>query len=383
MDGTIIVQGSFVVPAAVVVQNIPIVCGVDWMYVYNFTQSGNTPGVAAGVQFYWQRGMPAGSAIVTYRTAAAPAISRVDTLAAGGFTLLDTSVQQPGPAIAITGITAANPPVVATAATPPLGSIIRLNQIPGGAQPQVAGLDLTVTAVTPGVNFTIGNISLVNTVAAIAGFYRVIPFDPIFYPRARAITFVRSAAQAVIYLSVTHNFTVGQRVRLSFPPESNGGLAVWRNYAVLDGVQCTIVNVNVPRAGNEPTNALGPNNIVVNVDTSLLGAWDVFGPANNEAYPDSAQVPFTPAAVIPEGEDSAFSLTTPLPQVPLDVFGQPLVGAPTGLLSDATTNLAIVGMQLGTGGNGGQLGAAITGPAGTAAADVMFWRAGKSTSGGL
>lgn len=378
MDGTIIVQGSFVVPAVVVVQPIPIACGVDWMYVYNYTQSGNTPGVVAGAQFYWQRGMPAGGGIVIYRTAAAPAVTRQDTLVSGGFTLLDTSNQQPGPANALTAITAANPPVVTSVVIPPLGSVVRIMNIPAAQQQQIGGLDFTVTAVAGG-NFTIGNIQLTNSAASNAGFWRSIPFDPIFYPRRRYITFVRSAANAVIYLSVTHQFAVGQRVRLSFP----GGAAVWRNYAVLDGIECTILAVNVARAGAEPTNALGDNNIVVNVDTSLLGNWNVFGAANNEAYPGVGQVPFSPAAVDPVGEDSAFSLTTPLPQVPLNVDGSAVLGANTGLLSDATVNLAFIGMLLGTGGNGGQLGAAVTGPAGTAAGDLVFWRAGKSTSGGL
>ncbi len=55
MDYTIIGQGSFTVGAAVVPVNIPLPSGVDWMYVYNFTQFGtNTPASATGVEFYWQ-----------------------------------------------------------------------------------------------------------------------------------------------------------------------------------------------------------------------------------------------------------------------------------------------------------------------------------------
>ncbi len=377
MDGTIIGQGTFTVPAAgVVAQSIAIPCGTDWMYVYNYTQAGINGAANTGVNFYWQRGMAAGTGMVWYKTAAGVAVLSQDTYVSNGFTLLDTSVTAPGNSIALTGISAANPPVVLTATPPAVGSVVRI--INPDNQPQIGGLDFTVTAVNPGVSFTIGNASLVNSVASTAGFWRSIPFDNIFYPRKRFVTWVRAAQQAVIYLSVTHQYAVGQIVRLHFP----GGSAVWGNYAALDGLQVTITAVNVARAGNEPNNAGTANNIQVNVDTSAFGVWNVF-PAGNQNYPDAGLVPFTPAAVNPEGEDSAFSLTTPLAQAPLNYDGSIVLGTQPGLLSDSVQNLAYIGMTLGVGGNGTALGAPIAGPAGAAALDVMYWRAGKSTFGGL
>lgn len=378
MDGTILGQGTFTVPAAgVSIKDIAIPCGADWMKVFNYTQSGINGAANTGINFYWQRGMAAGTGIVQYKTAAGVALLSQDTYLTNGFTLLDTSVQTPGVANALTAITAANPPVVTTAATlPAVGSVVRLTNLDN--QPQFGGLDFTVTAAGGGT-FTIGNASAVNSVASTAGFWRSLAFDPIFYPRRRNITYIRAAAQAVIYLSVTHQFAVGQKVRLSFP----GGSAVWENYAALDGVQATITAVNVARAGNEPNNAGTANNIQVNVDTSLFGAWAVFGAANNQAYPAAALVPFTPAEVVPFGEDSAESLSSALAQVPLEYNGSAVLGASNGLLSDSTVNLAYIGMRLGVGGNGTALGAPIAGPAGSAAADVMYWLAGKSTFGGL
>lgn len=383
MDGTIIGQGTFTVPAAgVVAQSIAIPSGTDWMYVYNYTQAGINGGANTGINFYWQRGMAAGTGMVWYKTAAGVAVLSQDTYLTNGFTLLDTSVQTTGTAVALTAITAANPPVVTTASTPAVGSIVRITQSGAGFnQPQIGGLDFTVTAATLNTNFTIGNINLLQSVASTTGTWRLIPFDPIFYPRKRFVTFVRVAAQAVIYLSVTHQYAVGQMVRLSFP----GGSTVWGDYAALNGVQATITAVNVARAGTEPTNGGTANNIQVNVDTSAFAAWDAaatFGTAGL-AYPRAGLVPFTPAAVIPEGEDTAFSLITPLAQAPLNYDGSIVLGTQPGLLSDATQNLAFIGMTLGVGGNGTALGAAIAGPAGAAAADVMYWRAGKSTFGGL
>ncbi len=378
MDGTIIGQGSFTVPATgAVIQNIAIPSGTDWMYVYNYTQAGVAGIGNTGINFYWQRGMAAGTGMVWYKTAAGVAVLSQDTYVSEGFTLLDTSVQVPGNAVALTAISAANPPVVLTATTPAVGSIVRI--INPDNQPQIGGLDFTVTAVNPGVSFTIGNMTLLNTVASTAGFWRQIPFDTIYYPRRRFVTFVRAATQAVIYLSVTHQFAVGQIVRLSFP----GGSPVWGNYAALDGVQATITAVNVARAGAEPNNAGTANNIQVNVDTSAFGAWNTFGAGLNQPYPSAALVPFTPAAVIPEGEDTAFSLQTPLAQAPLNYDGSIVLGTQPGLLSDATQNLAFIGMSLGLGGNGTALGAQIDGPAGSLAGDVVYWRAGKSTFGGL
>jgi hypothetical protein len=388
MDGTILSQGTFTVAANVPTVNIAIPSNADIMRVLNYTAAGRVgAGVGVftntGVEFWWQRGMATGAGTVKWYTGASTVVNQ-DVFTTGGFTLLDTSIQTPGAAFAITGISAANPPVVTSATIPALGSVVRLVGLDN--QPQFGGMDFTVTAVAGG-NFTIGNIQSIATTPSTVGFWRSIPFDPIYYPRKRRITYVRNAAQAVIYLSVTHQFAVGQKVRLRFPNEARtGGGTMWGDFAALDGVDCTITAVNVPRLGGspEPTNALGDNNIQVNVDTTGFAAWNASFITATAAYPLANQVPFTPASVIPEGEDTGISLTSPLAQIPLDVTGQPIVGAQNGLLSDATSNLAYVGMNLGI---GGQVVRSATnfasGPAGSIAGDVIYWWAGKSTLGGL
>lgn len=385
MDGTILSQGSFVVPAAgPVAVNLSIPSNVDWMRVFNYTQAGINGAANTGINFYWQRGMPVGGGIVQYKTAAGVALLSEDTYVSSGFTLLDSSVVTPAAAIALTAITAANPPVVTTASTAGIavGSIVRLSNLDN--QPQIGGIDFTVTAVTLNTNFTIGNINLTNSVASTAGNWRLIPFDPIFYPRDRVITYISSTNPAKVYMSVTHNFAVGQKIRLSFP----GGSFVWGQFAVLDGRQFNIIAVNAARAGNEPNNAGTANNIVIDLDASGFPAWNTFGVlpnanASNQGFPPAAGVPFTPAQVAPVGEDSATSLSSVLAQVPLDFNGLQVPNTQVGLLSDAEVNTALVGMTLGIGGNGTALGARIVGPAGSAAADVMFWLAGKSSMGGL
>jgi hypothetical protein len=366
MDGTIIGQGTFTVAAGVPGVNVMIPSGADWMKVYNYTQAGVNGAANTGVKFYWQRGMAPGTGMVEYKTAAGVAALSLDTLVSGGFTLLDTSSTAQGNPTALTAITAANPPVVTTAGTLPLvGSIVRFTGLDN--QPQIRGIDFTVTAAGGGT-FTVGNINLTNSVASTAGSWRTIPFG-IWYPSRRIITYISSTAQAKIYMSVTHGYSVGQEVRLLFP----GGARVWGAFAQLDGLAAIITAVNAARAGNEPNNAGTANNIVVNIDTSAYPAWNTFGnvPNNNlgnQGYVPAAQGAFTPAEVVPFGDDTA----TALAQVP-----------PLSSLEDSVQNLAYIGMTLGTGGNGTALGAAITGPAGSVAADVMYWVAGKSTYGGL
>lgn len=345
MDGTIIQQGRFTSDGTARV--LQIRSDLDWMWVYNFTQI-DANAAATGYKFYWQRGFADDTGLEYQSNGAATAINLL-TLAAGGFSLID-SVNFALPArTAVTALTAANPPVVTAAGHGfVVGDIVRFDNLDN--QPQIAGIDFTVTAT--GVTFQIGNINLTNSTASTAGFVRRIPFDAAFYPRRRYITYVAQAAnaqQAKIYMSVTHGFTVGQEVRLSFP----GGAAVWENFAQLDGRIATVVAVNEARAGNEPNNGGVANNIVVDVDVSGLGAWNVFGAGNNEAYPAAGDVPFTPAQVVPVGEDTGQALTSMV-----DILG------------DATVNTGFIGVRLAAGADS---------PAGQAN-DVVYWVAGKSFS---
>lgn len=345
MDNTIIQQGRFISDGGV--KTLPIRSDVDWMWIYNYTQIG-AAAASTGYKFYWQRGMANGTGIEYQSNAGSTAVNML-TLASGGFSLIDSANYVLPARAALTAITAANPPVITSAGHGlSVGDVVRFSNLDN--QPQIAGIDFTVTAV--GATFTVGNINLANSVASTSGFWRKIPFDPIYYPRRRTVTYVSSAANtahAKIYMSVTHGFTVGQEIRLNFP----GGSDVWGNFAQLDGRIATIVGVNEARAGNEPNNGGVANNIVVDIDVSGLGAWNTFGAGGNQGYPASTQVPFTPAQVVPVGEDTAAALDLN-----------------ANILDDATVNTAYLGMQLGAG---------VDGPAGQAN-DVIYWVAGKSFS---
>jgi len=347
MDGTIIGQGSFVVPATIVPVNIAIPSGVDWMYVLNVTRMGTVGGASAfGFRYYWQRGFPAGAATVEYY-ANGGAVVTGDTIVVGGFTLYDPTQNTIGNAIATTASTNATRPVVSTATTTGLIANVSVVRMSNTAQTDVNGIDMVVGAVNAGVSFTLltATNALATAPGAIggAGFYRVVNTDPIFYPRRRFVTNITQAAIAQVSTSVAHGYVVGQDVRFNIPAVSG------------------MVQLN-PSPDNNYLNAtvlsiVDAWNFTINVDTSAFTAF---------TWPTIAQQPSSFPEVTPVGENTAAALA-----------------AGTDILSDATVNTAFLGMTLGTGGTGAISGAAITGPAGSVAGDVVYWRAGKSSFGGL
>lgn len=368
MDGTIIGQGSFIVPATVVNQVIAIPSNADWMCVRNYTQIGTTGAAApnsAGYEFYWQRGMAAGSAMVRYKTVTTNA-GVDDLILTGGFTLYDPSGQAAGSlplignAVATTASTNATRPVVSTASTAGIavGTVVRMNST---AQTDVNGVDMVVGAVTANVSFTL--LTATNPLATApgavggAGFYRIINTNGLFYPRRRFVTNITAAVTPTVSTSVEHSYAPGQLVRFSIPKLATGAAGMTQ----LDGLTATILSV---------TDAY---NFVINVDTSAFTAF---------VWPTIAQQPSSFPIVVPVGEDTANALVNLNAEVPL--YGGLKVNATqTGILSDSTVNTGYLGMVLGTGAAGVVLTTAITGPAGTTAADVVYWVAGKSSFGGL
>lgn len=325
MDNTILQQGRFTSTGANVL--LPVRSDIDWMKVYNRTQAEAGQTTAVGVEYYWQRGFDAGAKWTYFKSNAAAAANLSQYITSNGFTLVDTSVQTPGVLNAtITAVSNAAIPVVSNSGTNGLvaGDVVRLINI-AGAQ-QLGGYDFTVGYNT----LTSGTFSLdycPQIVAGTTGSWRKIPFNPIFYPRRRRVMSISQASQAVVVTSVTHGYQVGQEVRFVVPPAFG--------MVEINGLQGTIVAVNTTSTVNSFT---------VNIDSSAFTAF---------SFPLTAASPFTPAEVVPVGEDTAQALA----------LGQ-------DILSDATINTGFIGMQLAGG---------VNCPAG-AASDVMYWVAGKSFS---
>jgi len=400
MDGTIIGQGTFVAsssrlsnpnPGVASYSNavpaiIQIPSGADWVYVYNYTQFG-TVGSAAGayfngtangsegVEFYWQRGMAVGTGLAKYHAAATEVISS-DTFVSGGFTLYDPSGQDSsalplvGAAVAISAVTNATRPVVTHTADASVvvGSVVRLSRT---AQTDVNGIDMVVGTVTSSTQFTL--LTATNPLATApgaiggAGFYRVINVNPLFYPRSRYVVNITQAANAQVSTSVAHGLTVGQEVRFNIPAVSG---MVQLNGTTQNNYQPAII-----------LSVVDDYNFTININTTGFTAF---------TWPTIAQQPSSFPEVTPVGEDTATALSSTAAQTP-SIGGVQIFNTNTGILADSTVNTGFLGMVLGAGGNGRALTTPIIGPAGgiswssanVATGDTMYWRAGKSTYGGL
>ena len=326
MDGTIILQGSFVSDGNA--KYIPIRSDVDWMRVVNYT---NSIGVvnASGTSFYWQRGMATGRGLVHPHIGGDATIGVAEIAANNGFTLYDTSVNTPGAQIVTTGTTSVPAPVVSTAHTAGLvafQSIVRLDSI--AAAPTLCGIDFSPVAIVAGVRFTLP--TLASTVAlGGAGHYRVIPYNPLFYPRNRTVCNVTRAANAVVTTTIPHGLTVGQQVRFSVPVYSGLGMVE------LDNVLATVLTVDAP------------NNLSFTIDINTT-AYTAF------AWPLAGSAPCQFPQMVPVGIAA---------QHPYE-----------NILTDATRNTGAIGMILGA---GNDAATRLLAPAGTNN-DVIYWVAGKS-----
>ncbi len=324
-DFTLIQQGRFTSTGASV--TIPLRSGVDWMRVYNTTVAAANQTTAIGVEYYWQFGFPAGAQWEYLKSNAAAAANLSQYLTSGGFTYVDSSLTPNGVVNAtVTAVSSASIPVVTNTGTNGLnaGDIVRLFAITGGVQ--LGGMDFTVGYNTLSTT-TFSLDYMAQIAAATTGSWMKINYDALYYPRRRFITKITQAANAVVTLSVTHGYLPGQKVKL-LVPEDFGMIE-------MDALYATIIAVN--------TTTTSGNTITLDIDSTAFTAF---------AFPTSSVgLSFTPAQVVPVGENSAEAL----------VLG-------VDFLNDATINTGYIGMSLAAGANS---------PAGQNA-DVIYWVAGTS-----
>ena len=316
MSNAIIQQGRFTSTGNAEYLNLR--ADIDWMEVLNYT-TATAGGAGTGVKFYWQRGLGDDTAFEYQKLAADESITFVTV--APGFTRIDTS-GNPDAAINanLTQINGAAPPIVLTGVTAPLveDDVVRFVNVPGAQQ--FGGVDFTVDTIVANTSYRLPFAPTIVTTGAVVGSYYPVRFSPLYYPRRRFITSITQAAAAVVVLTVTHGYTVGQKVR--FQVSADYGMVEINN---LTG---TITAIDA-----------ATNSITTDIDSTGFTAF---------AWPLTADVPFTHAQVIPVGEDSTLGIT----------------------LDDATRNTGEIQMRLAAG---------VDAPAGVLN-DVIYWRAGKSFS---
>ncbi len=220
---TSVMSGSFTSAGAS--RDIILPKPIDYFQVTNRSIWGSNPADLV-VQSIWYRGYAAGQAKTI--SEAATGVMSATLIAAGGagFTEIDQSSLNPGALVATgTAITAATPAVVSDATNAAVGDIVRIMNTTGMLQ--IAGMDFSVTAATAGVSFTLGYLPAAGFAApATNADYRIIPAAR-YQPARRQITAITVAAAAVVTLSVTHNYTVGDIIKVNVPtgygmPEING-----------------------------------------------------------------------------------------------------------------------------------------------------------------
>jgi hypothetical protein len=317
---TIIQQGAFTSAGTAV--NLPIASGVDWIETYNQTAiAAQLANAGAIFKCQFINGAPIGTGWQTLYNGASTAVN-LAVAPALSFSLVDTSVVTQGPPVVLTSISAAGVPIVATGTTTGLanGSVVRLVNVTGVQQ--FGGMTFSIDTIVPSTSFRLAFAPQIA--AGTGGFYRIVPYDPIFFPRNRFITAITTGTTTQVKMSVLTTYTVGQEVRLTVPPAYG---SISQN---INGLQAGIIAVN-----------LTTNVVTLDLNSTGFGTF---------VFPLTAATPFTPAQIAPVGAELPGPVTDP------------------SNLSDATDNSAYIGVRLAPG---------LNGPAGQAA-DVVAWIAGTS-----
>ena len=304
-----ILTGTFTSDGAT--KNITLPSGYDSFNMINITDLGSTAANTNVMRAQGTSSMSAGYGLYNPKTSGAATLALEVSTATGGFTFIQDSASiNNGASVALnaTEINRANPAVADTGSTAGLVAgvtVVRLFNTTGMLQ--VSGMDFTVGTIVTDTSFQLKYLDNTGFAAdATSGQYRIIYADPRYYPRRRFITAITQAASAVITLSVTHGYTVGQLVRIIVP--SAFGMTQ------IDGLLGTITAISTAN-----------NTITVNIDSSGFTAF---------AFPTSATAAtgVTFAQVVPVGEAAVNSSSQP--------YGN--------LLDDATDNQSFTGISIGT-----------------------------------
>ena len=179
---------------------IKLASGVDWLQIWNITQSAASQTTAVPVGWYWQSGFPAGAGISYWKSNAAAAANLQQYNTTNGFTLINGYGPQYSTPSAITSSSNAATPVYTVASTTGIsvGSVVRIY---GTNQMSVNGYDVQVGAFTPSTSFTSAVAFASALPASTGGFYSIVnPLSP-WYPARRLVVNISQAAQAVLACS--------------------------------------------------------------------------------------------------------------------------------------------------------------------------------------
>jgi len=271
---TEIMAGEYISDGTYKILQLP--AEVHHFQIWNYTDFNSTANPGIVKRAWWFVGMPTDYYMGVQNTdGAATDQSILGT--AGGFRWLESQPNNLEAAgNAVTAITNASPPVVSQVAhANEVGDTVLLTATTGMLQ--IAGMEFTVTVDDTADTFSIGYLDASGfAAAATAGVSRRVTTPPMFFPRRRFVTAITQAASAVVTMSVTHGYSVGELVRFNVPAAFG--------MTEIDGLLGEITAVSTAN-----------NTITVNIDSQAFTAF---------AFPASAGVPFTHAQVVPVGDDA-------------------------------------------------------------------------------
>jgi len=252
----------------------------DYFRIRNRTAWGDDA-AETSVEANWWNGM-AFDAGQTIDQAVTSGILSSEAITTNGFRFIDTANPPVFAALAQTNITLANPGVVSMTNTGSIavGDVVRLDNTTG--QLQTSGYDIEVTAVTSNTSITL-NLDTTNFAAVgTAGNVRLI-IPNRFYPRYRYImplagaVGITQAVNAVVSMTVAHDFTVGEKV----------SLRVTSDYGMLE-------------ANNKTATVLSVTTYTVTLDLDTSG-FTAFLPPTSAVYAAGvSQAQILPAGAGPE-----------------------------------------------------------------------------------
>ncbi len=269
----------------------------DYFTLMNASNFDLTPNPGVTKRAWWFRTLAANNAF-TVRNTNALATDQSDFITTNGFRLVNSVTDAIEAAQTGTAITAATPAVATLIGHGyVIGDTVRLSNTT--LMLQVAGMDFSITAVPTVDTFTMGFLPAAGFAdAATAITARRLPFEPPdFAPKNRFVTAITQAASAVVTLSVTHGYAVGEIISFRVPAAFG--------MIQMDALQGEITAVS---AAN--------NTVTVDIDSTAFTAF---------AFPTSAV-----AAL-----GATFAQTVP-------------VGDAGAVLTGAIRNTAFIGLNLGT-----------------------------------
>jgi len=258
MSQSMIMQGTYTSDGNDKFLEVPL--DANWIKLMNATQ---WPTTAVGnnqiVKTYWQQAPNAATqnyGMAERKTTGGALTLESTLLAAGsGISKINTG-NNPLSAVntTVTAITSAAPPVVSLTSTAGLvdGDIIRMRNVTGATQLQ--GMDFTIDNIVANTSLELINM-VASSVATTAGFYKV-KYEKVWYPRNRFISAITAGATTVIKMTVTHEYAVGDYVRIMCPPEFG--------MKEINLAEAKILAIDT---------ALGTNTITVDIDSSGYTAF--------------------------------------------------------------------------------------------------------------